>query len=84
MSETWLEGAASSRFPVSHLPYGVFSRRGNAPRVGVAIGDFVLDLAELTATTDTPSDEVAQAAFAATTLNPFMAVGPAAWRATRA
>mgnify|MGYP003396574637 CR=1 FL=1 len=37
-----------SDFPIQNLPYGVFSAKdGLAPRVGVAIGDFVLDLWEL-------------------------------------
>ncbi|MCP4616052.1 MAG: fumarylacetoacetase, partial [Bradyrhizobium sp.] len=35
----------ASDFPIQNLPYGVFSARdGLAPRVGVAIGDYVLDL----------------------------------------
>ena len=34
-----------SHFPIQNLPYGVFRPRwGGPPRVGVAIGDFVLDL----------------------------------------
>jgi fumarylacetoacetase len=34
-----------SDFPIQNLPYGVFSTKdGLAPRVGVAIDDFVLDL----------------------------------------
>ena len=38
----------SSDFPIQNLPYGVFSTGdGLAPRVGVAIGDSVLDLAAL-------------------------------------
>src|SRR6267154_1295963 len=37
----------SSDFPLQNLPYGVFSTDGVAPRVGVAIGDYVLDLWEL-------------------------------------
>jgi len=36
-----------SDFPIQNLPYGVFSAHGLAPRVGVAIGDYVLDLWEL-------------------------------------
>jgi fumarylacetoacetase len=36
--------AADSHFPIQNLPYGVFRRYGEAPRVGVAIGEFVLDL----------------------------------------
>ncbi len=33
-----------SDFPIQNLPYGMFSAHGLAPRIGVAIGDFVLDL----------------------------------------
>ncbi len=37
-----------SDFSIQNLPYGVFSAKdGLAPRVGVAIGNFVLDLWEL-------------------------------------
>jgi fumarylacetoacetase len=50
------------------VSFGVFSRRGEAPRVGYRRGDRVVDLSGL--------DEV----FAAASLNPFMAQGPAAWR----
>lgn len=34
-------------FPIQNLPFGVFSVGGGAPRGGAAIGDHVLDLAEL-------------------------------------
>ena len=46
---TWVPGAAGSHFDVDNLPYGVFSRPGEEPRVGVRIGDFVLDLAPVAA-----------------------------------
>jgi fumarylacetoacetase len=77
---SWVEVPEDSHFPVQNLPYGVFAKPGQAPRVGVAIGEHVLDLAGL-----------AQAGllltpgwFAAPTLNAFMAAGPAAWRTARA
>ena len=79
MTETWVAGA-EARFPLAHLPYGVFSVAGEAPRAGVAVGDSVIDLAKLV--TDGLLDPVAD--FSAPALNPFMAAGPAAWRATRA
>jgi fumarylacetoacetase len=42
---SWVDGAnGHSDFPIQNLPYGIFSLRGKAPRVGVAIGDQVLDL----------------------------------------
>jgi len=73
----------SSDFPIQNLPYGVFSAKdGLAPRVGVAIGDYVLDLWELAQ--DCRIDVVEPAVFAATSLNPFMALGPKVWSTTRA
>jgi fumarylacetoacetase len=44
---TWVPGAAGSLFDVDNLPYGVFSRGGDGPRVGVRIGEHVLDAAPL-------------------------------------
>ncbi|WJR78716.1 fumarylacetoacetase [Bradyrhizobium sp. NP1] len=73
----------ASHFPIQNLPYGVFSARdGLAPRVGVAIGDHVLDLWELAQ--DCRFDLVEPAVFAASSLNPFMALGPQVWSKTRA
>ena len=31
-------------FPIQNLPFGIFSRAGEAPRGGVAIGEMILDL----------------------------------------
>ena len=44
---SWVDGAAGSLFDVDNLPYGVFSRPGEGPRVGVRIGEHVLDAAPL-------------------------------------
>ena len=45
---SWVDGANApdTDFPVQNLPYGVFSRAGSgdAPRVGVAIGDQLVDV----------------------------------------
>jgi len=62
-----------SPFGTDNLPYGVFSTPGTAPRVGVRVGDSVVDLAAALGT-DGPD-----AAFAEPTLNPFMAQGRARW-----
>lgn len=77
---SWVEGAAGSGFDVDHLPYGVFARSGEHPRVAVRIGDFVLDLSIVAA-----ADMVdTHALYDQPTLNPFMAAGPAVWDSTRA
>ncbi|MCV2446095.1 fumarylacetoacetase [Paracoccus sp. DMF] len=67
-------------FPLNNLPYGVFSRPGEAPRCGVAIGDLILDLAacEAQGLID------AGGTFAQPQLNGFMALGRARWGAVRA
>ncbi|MDG4649924.1 fumarylacetoacetase [Roseibacterium sp. SDUM158017] len=43
---SWVESANAEGcdFPIQNLPYGVFSQEGGARRVGVAIGDMILDL----------------------------------------
>ncbi|SDO33558.1 fumarylacetoacetate hydrolase [Afipia sp. GAS231] len=75
--------APTSDFPIQNLPYGVFSAKdGLAPRVGVAIGDFVLDLWELEQ--DSRLDVGALGVFSSASLNPFMALGPKVWTKTRA
>jgi fumarylacetoacetase len=70
---TWVEVADGSPFPIANLPYGVFAPADGRPRVGIAIGDHVLDLASAI------DDEV----FAARSLNGFMAEGPRRWREVR-
>jgi fumarylacetoacetase len=73
----------TSDFPIQNLPYGVFSARdGLAPCVGVAIGDFVLDLWELEQ--DSRLDAGPLGVFAGPSLNAFMAQGPKVWSKTRA
>jgi fumarylacetoacetase len=73
----------ASDFPIQNLPYGVFSSKdGLAPRVGVAIGEYVLDLWELEQ--DGRLDVGELGVFAAPMLNPYMALGPKLWSRTRA
>ena len=43
---SWVPTANShSDFPIQNLPFGVFSPTGDSPRIGCAIGSFILDLA---------------------------------------
>jgi fumarylacetoacetase len=67
-------------FGVHHLPYGVFRYDGQRPRVGVRVGDHVLDLdgaeaAELV---------LAGGALRQPSLNDFLALGRPQWTAVRA
>jgi len=76
---TWTEVPEGSPFPATNLPYGVFSHGGELPRVGVALGDHVVDLAPLAAAEGLDGGHV----FEAPTLNPFLAMGRPAWAAVR-
>ncbi|PXY22244.1 fumarylacetoacetase [Prauserella muralis] len=64
---------AGSGFGLANLPYGVFSPPGAPPRVGVRVGDSVVDLAALL------GDDV----FARPSLNAFLAQGRARWAEVR-
>jgi fumarylacetoacetase len=44
---SWVDGAGGSSYDADNLPYGVFARPGEDPRVGARIGGNVLDLAPL-------------------------------------
>src|ERR1700749_358188 len=73
---------SASDFPIQNLPYGVFSAHGFAPRIGVAIGDYVLDLWELEQDVRFAFGEIG--VFSQASLNAFMALGPKTWTKTRA
>ena len=74
-----------SHFPLQNLPLGVGRpRAGGAPRVLTAIGEMVVDLAELERAglfAHVPGLEAGT--FAAATLNPFLEQGRGVWRAVR-
>ncbi|SCL14561.1 fumarylacetoacetate hydrolase [Micromonospora rhizosphaerae] len=76
---TWVTGADDSSYGVTNLPYGVFRRGGQEPRLGVRIGDFVLDLAGAEAA----ELVLAAGALCRPTLNEFMALGRPQWTAVR-
>ncbi len=77
--KSWVESAnsATTDFPLNNLPCGVFSVGDGAPLCGVAIGDFILDVAALEAEgllhlADHPVFDVPF-------WNELMELGPKAW-----
>jgi len=80
---SWVESAnqRDSDFPIQNLPYGVFSTAASpSPRVGVAIGDQILDLSVLEEAGLLPRSP---RVFFRASLNPFMSSGAEAWSETR-
>ena len=45
--KSWIEVDKNSDFSIQNLPFGIFKTQSSSPRIGVAIGDQVLDLAIL-------------------------------------
>ena len=82
---TFVDVAADSHFPIQNLPYGVFStQQDERRRIGVAIGDFILDLAVLEEGGFLTVEGAVAGVFNKPSLNPFMGFGPDVWGATRA
>ena len=45
--KSWLEISRESDFPIQNLPFGIYSTKNKTKRVGVAIGNQILDLSQL-------------------------------------
>ncbi|HCP92162.1 MAG TPA: fumarylacetoacetase [Spartobacteria bacterium] len=88
--KSFIDVASDSRFPLENLPFGVFKPRNGAPRVGVAIGEYVVDLSVLEekGLLDLPPGTAAATTqdrhlFAQDSLNAFLTLGRPAWRKAR-
>ena len=81
---SFIEVAPDSDFPLENLPFGVFQPKQDKPRVGVAIGDLVVDLSALEELGHFQSTEFRdRKVFSEESLNSFLALGRPAWRKTR-
>src|SRR5947209_6091115 len=84
---SWLPVSSDSDFPIQNLPFGIFRRRdGSPPAVGVAIGEYVLDVSILSARGlfDGPALRRLTGGFGPLVLNPFLDLGRPAWSEARA
>jgi fumarylacetoacetase len=77
---SWLELAADSPFGLANLPYGVFDPGDGRHRIGVAVGDFVLDAGAAAEAVGAPF----AALLAGPLLDPLLAAGRPAWTRVRA
>lgn len=82
--KSWIEYDLNCDFPIENLPYGVFSVDTFSPRIGVAIGDQILDMSVLFDAGLLSDLGIQQNLFAMPCLNLFAAGGKTVWKATRA
>jgi len=83
---SWIDIAPNSDFPIQNLPFGVFVSEDRGSRLGVAIGEYVLDLyavAQFGFFEDLELGPKMPKIFRRRSLNQFIALGRPAWRAVR-
>jgi fumarylacetoacetase len=82
--KSFIDVATDSHFPIQNLPFGIFKPAQGPARVGVAIGDFVLDLSVLEELGHFRFPEFQnRPVFSADALNAFLTLGRPAWRKGR-
>jgi len=79
MTSRWLEEAEGTGFGLAALPYGAFMKDSSRPRVGVRIGNHVLDLAPVA---EALAPDLVRL-LDTSTLNRLMAAGPVMWAEVR-
>lgn len=84
MMKSFIPVAPDSHFPIQNLPYGVFRTTKRSVRIGVAIGDFILDLREAEEHGLFRDIEgLPEGVFCEHYLNAFMKCGRSVWSAVR-
>src|SRR5476649_2453396 len=82
--KSFIAVAPDSHFPIQNLPFGIFKPAQDSARVGVAIGEFVLDLSVLEELGHFRMPEFKdRRVFSEGALNGFLALGRPAWSKTR-
>ena len=85
MNNSWVTVKEDSHFPLQNLPYGVFSASDDPRnRIGVAIGDEVLDLSKVSHLFTGPLMSGHQEVFHSSSLNQLMSLTSDHWAETRA
>ena len=79
---SWVDIAFDSDFSIYNIPFGIFSNN-NTPRIGVAIGNQILDLAAVARLGHFDDFNIDKSVFSRPVLNDFMALGKPATKRVR-
>jgi len=79
--KSWVKYDATCEFPIQNIPFGVFSTKNNKARCGSAIGEYVIDLSELSKIGILPAET--KGIFDKDSLNAFMGLNHTVWTKTR-
>jgi len=81
--QTWVTIPKDSDFTIYNLPFGIFEHKSGEPRVGVAIGEYIIDMAEAAKLGLLDATEAPKEVFSNLYLNDFIALGRPIWARTR-
>lgn len=81
--KSWVEVPEGSDFPIQNLPFGVLSKDGGSKRVGMAIGEYAVDLSALYDFGYLDLNDYSHQVFENNTLNDLIALGREKVRALR-
>lgn len=81
--KSWIEVPSNSDFPIQNLPFGIFKTQSSNSRVGIAIGDQVLDLSVLNKLGFLDDFKIDDSVFSNQYLNDFIALGKPLCRSLR-
>ncbi|MEM1137633.1 MAG: fumarylacetoacetase [Bacteroidota bacterium] len=81
--QSWIEIPKDSDFTIYNLPFGIFEHETGEPRVGVAIGEYIIDMVEAAALGLLNEIEAPLTIFSNRYLNDFIAQGRPIWARTR-
>lgn len=84
MLSSWVKYDVSTDFPLENLPYGIFKTASLSPRVGVALGEYVIDMKALADKGLMDDLAIDISVFGENYLNAFMDLGQNTWRRVRA
>ena len=81
--QSWINIPENCDFTIYNLPFGVFMHPTGQPRVGVAIGEYIIDMAETASLGLLDSTDAPKEVFRSKYLNDFIALGRPVWARTR-
>ncbi len=83
MLTSWIRYDISTDFPLENLPFGIYKNSNPKPRVGVALGAYIIDMQALAATGLMNELRIDLSVFGQNYLNAFMALGKTAHQKVR-
>src|SRR5690554_4589469 len=81
--KSWVQVPNHSDFTIYNLPFGIFRNKRLPPRVGIAIGDKIVDLPALQEAGFFHDIKLEEGVFLQDSLNPFIALGKPTTRKVR-